>query len=227
VTLEAFSFAWLEAGTAGMANALLSSVIITVGSVVLVIAVSSIGAFVLARRIGRLSNTMYFLFLLGYIVPVQLAILPIYSAFSDLGLLGNLLGMIVLEAGFMMPLGIILYTGFIRVLPRGYEDAARIDGAGDFRAFRYVVFPLLRPVTGTVAVLGSMFVWNDFFTSLLFLSGSDFETVPVAVYSFVGEFAAQWPTIFAAVLISIVPILLFYIFAQRQLMQGFSGGVKG
>lgn len=226
-TLENFSVAWQQAGQSGMASALLSSLIVTIGSVAVVIVVGSLGAFVLARRPGHLSNGMYFLFLLGFILPIQLAILPIYTVFSELGLLGNLIGMIILEAGFMMPLGIILYTGFIRVMPHDFEEAARIDGAGDFRTFRHVVFPLLRPVTGTVAVLGSMFVWNDFFASLIFLSGSDYQTVPVAVYSFVGEFTAQWPTIFAAVLISIVPMLLFYIFAQRQLMRGFSGGVKG
>ena len=89
------------------------------------------------------------------------------------------------------------------------------------------MFPLLSPVTGTVAILAGMVIWNDFFMPLIFLSGSDHETLPVAVYSFVGEYSAEWNNIFAAVLISVAPVILFYLFAQRQLIRGFSGGVKG
>ncbi len=135
--------------------------------------------------------------------------------------------MIVLNVGLLMPLTVFLYTGFIRALPRDYEEAARVDGAGILRTYARVVFPLLRPITGTVAVLIGISVWNEFFTALIFLCGSHYQTLPVAVYSFATGEVERWNLIFAGVAITIAPILVFYLFAQRQLIRGFSGGVKG
>ena len=126
-----------------------------------------------------------------------------------------------------MPLTVFLYTGFIRALPRDYEEAARVDGAGIVRTYARVVFPLLRPITATVAALIGIVVWNEFFITLIFLAGSHAETLPVAVYSFVNDYGAQWNLIFAGVAITVAPVLVFYLFAQRQLIRGFSGGVKG
>src|SRR5262249_73400 len=144
------------------------------------------------------------------------------------GLVGNYVGMIVLNIGLLMPLTVFLYTGFIRALPRDYEEAARVDGAGIWQAYVRVVFPLLRPVTGTVAVLTGIIVSNPFFVALPFRVGTRFETVPVALYSLPIETGiTQWNLLFAAVVITIAPILAFYLFAQRQLIRGFAGGVKG
>ena len=135
--------------------------------------------------------------------------------------------MILLWVGIATPVSVFLYTGFIRALPPDYEEAARVDGASTLRTFVRVVFPLLRPVTATVAILTGLFVWNDFFVSLIFLSGSDRQTLPVQIYSFVGEFATQWNLVFAAIVIALIPVMLFFIVAQRQLIRGFSGGIRG
>jgi raffinose/stachyose/melibiose transport system permease protein len=102
-----------------------------------------------------------------------------------------------------------------------------VDGAGVLRTYARVVFPLLRPITATVAVLVGVSVWNEFFTPLIFLAGSRAETLPVAVYSFAGEYSNQWNLIYAGVAVSIAPILAFFLFAQRQLIRGFTSGVKG
>lgn len=221
-----YSQAWQGSGGGTLGESLLNSVIITVGSVVAMIALGSVAAYVIARRGGRRASVLYLLFVIGIILPVQLAVIPLYAAFRELGLLGSYLGMIVLWTGLLMPLTVFLYTGFIRQLPRDYEEAAQVDGASRIRTFRRVVFPLLRPVTGTVAILTGVIVWNDFFTPLVFLNGTDKVTMPVAVYSFVGEYQTQWNLIFAAVAVSILPILGFYLFAQRQLIKGFTGGIK-
>ena len=135
--------------------------------------------------------------------------------------------MIVLNIGLLMPLSVFLYTGFIRALPRDYEEVARVDGAGLFRTYTRVVLPLLKPITGTVAVLTGVIVWNDFFVSLIFLSGSRYQTLPVALYSFQGDVVSRWNLLFAGVAITIAPVLAFYLFAQRRLIQGFTAGVKG
>jgi raffinose/stachyose/melibiose transport system permease protein len=222
-----FADAWSTGGDGGLGRALASSAIITLSSVVALIVLGSLCAYTIARRKGHLSNVIYILFVLGYILPFQLAIIPLFVAMRHLGLIGNYAGMIVLNVGLLMPLTVFLYTGFIRALPRDYEEAARVDGAGILRTYARVVFPLLRPITGTAAVLIGISVWNEFFTALIFLGGSHYQTLTVAVYSFANGFVARWNLVFAGVAIAIAPILIFYLFAQRQLIRGFSGGVKG
>jgi raffinose/stachyose/melibiose transport system permease protein len=221
-----FSQAWHTGGGSGLGNALVSSLIITASSVAGLIVLGSLCAYTIARRKGRLSNVVYVLFVLGIILPFQLAIIPLYVAMRHLGLVGSYAGMIVLNIGLLMPLTVFLYTGFIRALPRDYEDAARVDGAGILQAYARVVFPLLVPITGTVAVLTGIIVWNEFFVALIFLAGSRIQTMPVALYSYAGAYPDQWNLIFAGVAIAIAPVLAFYLFAQRQLIRGYASGIK-
>lgn len=219
--------AWREGGMSGLDRAMINNLILTVGSVICLIVIGSFCAYVLARRPSRLSTALYFLFVLGIILPFQLAIIPLFVLYVNLGLAGTYLGMILLYTGQLMPFTVFLYAGFIRALPKDYEEAAQIDGAGLLRMYVRVVFPLLRPVTGTVAVLTGLITWNEFFIPLVFLFGTNKETLPIALFSFVGENAQEWNLIMAAVTISITPILGFYLVAQRQLIQGFSGGIRG
>jgi raffinose/stachyose/melibiose transport system permease protein len=225
--LANFSEAWTTSGHDGLGNALVSSLVITVSSVAGLIVLGSLGAYAIARHKGHLGNVVYILFVLGIILPFQLAIIPLLVAMRHLGLVGNYGGMILLNIGLLMPLTVFLYTGFIRALPRDYEEAARVDGAGILQAYARVVFPLLRPVTATVAVLTGIIVWNEFFVALIFLSGSRIETLPVAISSFAGAETGHWNLVFAGVAITIAPILAFYLFAQRQLIRGFATGIKG
>ena len=221
-----FAQAWEGSAGVSLGSALLNSLIITIGSVVALVAIGSICAYVVARRGGRVGAGLYGLFVVGIILPFQLGIAPAYSALRQVGLAGTYAGMILLYTGLLMPLTVFLYTGFVRTLPRDYEDAAYVDGATRLQTFLRIIFPLLRPITATVAVLTGVMVWNDFFVQLIFLSGSPLQTIPVAVYSFVGEYVSQWNLIFAAVAVSIVPVLAFYLVAQKQLIQGFTGGIK-
>ena len=223
---SAYGSAWDAGQPAPLSRGLLNSFIITAGSVVALIALGSIAAYAIARRPGKLSTALYAAFVLGIILPTQLGIVPTYVALRHLGLLGSYLGMILLYIGLMMPLAVFLYTGFVFALPKEYEEAAQVDRAGLVRTFTRVVFPLLAPVTGTVAILTGLIIWNDFFNPLIFLSGSEKSTAPVALYSAVGELFTQWDQIFAAVIISIVPVLTFFLFAQKQLIRGFTGGIK-
>jgi raffinose/stachyose/melibiose transport system permease protein len=221
-----FSEAWSTGGQAGLGHALAGSLVITVSSVAALIVIGSLCAYTIARRTGRLSTFVYMTFVLGIILPFQLAIIPLYVAMRHLGLVGNYLGMIVLNVGLLMPLTVFLYAGFIRALPRDYEEAARVDGASLLRTYARIVFPLLRPITGAVAVLLAVIVWNEFFIALIFLSGSH-PTLPLALYSFASAYVTRWNLIYAGVAITIAPILAFYLLAQRQLIRGFSAGVKG
>lgn len=223
VNLGNFSTAWRDAA---LGRSLINSLVITCGSVLLLIALGSICAYTLARRPGRISTTLYILFVLGIILPFQLGLVPTYAVMQNYGLVGSYIGIILLYTGIWMPFSVFLYTGFARALPKEYEEASIVDGASTMRTFRRVVFPLLRPVTGTVAIFTGLIIWNDFFLSLIFLSGTNKTPLPVAVYTFVGAFASRWNLVFAAVIVSLTPVLIFFLLAQRQLIRGFTGGIK-
>ena len=218
--------AWGGTGGFTLGESMKSSLIITSGAVLLLVVVGALAAYTIARKPGRLGSALYFVFAFAIIVPFQLGIIPTYVALHKLHLSGSYLSMILLYTGLLIPLSVFLYTGFVRTLPQDYEEAAYVDGAGRLRTFLLVVFPLLLPVTATVAVLTGVIVWNDFFLQLVFLAGSNKQTLPVAIYSFVGEYATNWSLIFATVLLSILPVMLFYFVAQRQLIRGFTGGIK-
>jgi len=208
-------------------NGLLYSLIITAGTIIGLIVVGSPAAYVLTRSTSRWSNRTYYLFLIAILLPTQLGIVPLYVEARNLGLTGSPWGMIVVYTGVLMPLSVFLYGGFFRRLPRDYEEAATVDGASRGKVFVRIVFPLMGPATGTVAILAGLIVWNDFFTALIFLNGSNYATLPVAMYTYVGGLVSQWNLIFAVVIISMVPILAFYFFAQKRFIQGYAGGLKG
>jgi raffinose/stachyose/melibiose transport system permease protein len=203
-----------------------SSLLITVGTVLVLIALSSAAAYVFARSTRKLSNNVFRIFLIAIVLPTQLGVLPLYIGARSLGLIGNPWGMIIIYTAMAMPLAVFIYSGFFRRLPRDYEEAATIDGASRFQVFSRVIFPLMAPATGTVAILAGLLVWNDFFTAVIFLNGSPYMTLPVVVYNYVGSLVSQWNLSFAVVLIAMAPVLAFYIFAQKRLMQGYAGGIK-
>jgi raffinose/stachyose/melibiose transport system permease protein len=223
-TLGNFADAWREAGLAG---AIANSLLVTVLSVLIVVAVSSMAAYALARIGTRWSQWVFLLVMLGLLLPFQLALIPLYQTMRDLGLLGSLWSLVLFYSGLQVPFTTFLYVGFIRALPQDYEEAALLDGAGPLALFGRVVLPLLRPITGTAAILNAIFVWNDFLTPLLYLSGSNQQTIPVAIFGFVGQYTSNWSLVFAGLIIGVVPILTVYFVMQRRIIKGFAGGLKG
>ncbi|HEX6685028.1 MAG TPA: carbohydrate ABC transporter permease [Candidatus Limnocylindrales bacterium] len=223
-TLDNFAQAWQQGGLGG---ALANSMLVTAGSVLVVLAFSSLAAYPLARVTANWSRGLFLLIMLGLVLPFQLAALPLYQTMRDLGLLGTAWALILFYSGLQVPFTTFLYVGFLRALPRDFEDAALIDGCTPLAAFRFVVFPMLKPVTVTALVLNAVAVWNDFFTPLLYLSGSAQQTMPVAIAGFVGQYVSDWNLIFAALVISIVPVLAVYFALQRSIINGFAGGLKG
>ncbi|MCT2591547.1 ABC transporter permease subunit [Streptomyces sp. N2-109] len=199
-TLNNYADAWQ---LAGLGQALLHSLLVTLGSVLFLVVLSSMAAYPLARSTRSWSKGAFLLFMTGLLLPFQLALIPLYQTMRDLGLLGNPLALVIFYIGLQMPFSVFLYTGFPRALDRGYEEAALTDGCGPLRALFHVVLPLMRPVTGTVVILNVIFVWNDFLTPLLYLSGTDRQTVPVALFGFVGQYDSRWPMVFAALVIGI------------------------
>jgi raffinose/stachyose/melibiose transport system permease protein len=224
VKFDNYSQAW---NGAHMFAALVNSTIITVVSLVALIVVGSTASYYLARKQSRLSYGLYILFLLGIILPFQLALVPLYRLISDAGLLGTYTSMVLFYTGLQAPFTIFLYTGFLRAMPREYGEAALVDGATHWQSFRRITFPLLRPITGTVIILNAVFIWNDFLTPLIYLGGSANETLPVGVYQFVGQYVSSWGFIFAAVVLATLPMLVLFLLLQRFVIKGFSSGLKG
>jgi raffinose/stachyose/melibiose transport system permease protein len=223
-TADNYTEAWSAASLGG---ALLSSTLITVVSLVLLIAIGSCGAYFLARTGTRLGYGLYILFLLGIVLPFQLGMIPLYNLFSRLDLIGSYQAIILFYTGIQLPFTIFLYTGFIRALPQEYATAALVDGATHLQAYTRIVFPLLRPITGTVLILNAVFIWNDFFTPLLYLGGSDHETIPVRIFAFVGQYVSDYGLVFAGLVLGAIPILVVFLLLQRYVIKGFASGLKG
>jgi raffinose/stachyose/melibiose transport system permease protein len=224
--VENFAEVLTGGGDSNILLGLMHSVIITLGSIAGMVIIGSLAAYVLVRSTQRWGTITFYLFLVAIILPTQLGLIPLYIGARTLGLTGSMWGMIVLYVGTLMPLAVFLYAGFFRNLPRDYEEAAAIDGASPGRVFFRIVLPLMAPATGTVAILTGLIVWNDFFSALIFLGGSDVQTLTVSMYYYVGSLVSAWNKIFAIVIISMVPILAFYLFAQKKFIQGFAGGIK-
>ncbi|NQX10322.1 carbohydrate ABC transporter permease [Microbacteriaceae bacterium VKM Ac-2855] len=224
-TFDNFINAW---NGSSLPQSIITSIIVTSVSCLVVLIVGTMASYPLARSTARLSTTTYFVFLIGLLLPFQLALIPLYVQMRDLGLLGSIWSLVVVYAGVQMPFTIFLLTTFIRSsVPLEFEEAAQIDGTSPWGTFWHIVVPLLRPALGTCLILNSVGIWNDFFTPLVFLAGSGQVTIPMAIYQFVGQYVNNWPLIFASLIISMIPILAVYLLFQRYIIRGFAGGLKG
>lgn len=222
--LDNFMIAW---GQADLARAFVQTILITAISVVVLICFGSAAAYGLVRGAGRVNRVLLILVTLGISIPIQLGMVPLYQLMRDLGLLQTPWSVIIYSVGAYLPLTVFLYSGFLATQPSEYEEAAQVDGANAFQSFSRVVFPLLRPVTGTVVIVTSIHVWNDFLTPLLYLGGSEARTLTVAIFSFRGEYATEWGVVFAGILIAILPIILVFFLLQKYVIKGFASGLKG
>jgi raffinose/stachyose/melibiose transport system permease protein len=222
-TFANFTAAWTEAR---IGSAFINSLVVTSVSVVVLVLTCSMAAYPLARITARWSKVTYYAFILGLILPFQLALLPLYETMKTFGLVGSLYSLIFLYAGIQAPFSIFLYTEFLRSVPRDYEDAASIDGCGRWKVYWSILMPLLRPITGTVVVLNAVFIWNDFYAPLLYLSGSGHATLPVAEYQFTGQYGSDWNLVFAALLLGAIPIVVTFLVMQKATFRGYMSGLK-
>jgi raffinose/stachyose/melibiose transport system permease protein len=212
-----------------------SSVIITVLSLVVITIFSSMGAWVLVRTKSRTSNFLFMMYVAAMVVPFQVVMLPLVAWMrlihdvTGLQLLHTYGGMIFAYLGFGSSLSIFLYHGFIKGIPLELEQAATIDGCSKWQVFFRIIWPILRPITVTVLVLNGIWIWNDYLLPLLVLgTGNPIQTIPLAIASFVGSFVKQWELIMLALLLAIIPVVIFYLLAQKQIIKGMvEGSIKG
>jgi raffinose/stachyose/melibiose transport system permease protein len=207
---------------------LANSTMIAAISTFLVVLFSALAAFVFARRVFPGREVLYTLFTLGLLFPAAVAILPLFILVRELGLLDNPLGIALPEAAFGLPLTIIILRPFFRSVPMELEDAAAIDGCGQLGFFFRVLLPLSRPALTTVAVLAVVFSWNQFLLPLVMLSSESNWTLPLGLTNFTTQYTSDTARILAYTTLALVPALIFYLFAERQLVGGLTtGAVKG
>ncbi len=205
-----------------------NSLIIAVVAVGLTVGLASLAAFVFARMVFPGREAMYLLFVFGLLFPSAVAILPLYILVRDIGLSGNLLGVALPQAAFALPLSIVILRPFFRSIPTELEDAARIDGCGSFGFFWRVLLPLARPALATVSVLAIVTTWNAFLLPLILLNGADQWTLPLGVMNFSTEYSSDQARVLAFTVVALIPAVVFYAFAERQLVGGLTqGAVKG
>ncbi|WP_244946855.1 carbohydrate ABC transporter permease [Halolactibacillus alkaliphilus] len=210
-------------------NALKNNLIITVSAVILLVVFASMAAYVISRSQSKLFKTMYNIFLVGLIIPFQIAIVPLYQIISGLNLMNTHLGVILVSVFCInLPLSIFLLRGFISTVPVELEEAAFLDGCGTFKTFWLIIFPLLKPIISTVVILNALAIWNDFLTPLLFLQSPDKAVLLQEVYKNVGPFSTNWTSFFPMLVLSVLPLVVFYIIMQKRVIEGVvAGSVKG
>lgn len=210
-------------------RALRNNLIITGCAVILLLIFASMAAYVIARSPRKLFQRMYSVFMIGLIVPFQIAIIPLYRIISGLHLMNTLPGVILIDVFCInLPLSIFLFRGFINTVPKELEEAAYIDGCGVFHTFWRIIFPLLKPIVSTVAILDALAVWNDFMTPLLFLQSPEKGVLLQEVYKNVGPFSTNWTSFFPMLVLATLPLVVFYLIMQKSIIEGVvAGSVKG
>jgi raffinose/stachyose/melibiose transport system permease protein len=204
----------------------LNSLVVTVVSILLILLMGSMAAFALSEYNFR-GNTFLGLYLaLGIMIPIRLGTVGILRLVSSLGLVNNLLSLILVYVAMGLPLSVFILTQFMRQVPRELKEAARVDGASEYRIFG-LVLPLVRPAVATVAVFIMIPVWNDLWFPLILAPGESTKTVTLGAQQFLGQFVSDWNAILAALTLAMVPILILYLIFSRQLIRGItSGAVK-
>lgn len=215
-------------GSLGFWLPLGNSILIAAVTTLLVVLSSAMAAFVFARYAFRGRELLFTLFTIGLMFPFAVAILPLYVLLRELNLLDNPLGVILPQAAFGLPVTIIILRGFFRTIPPDVEEAATLDGCTPFGFFWRILLPMARPALATVSVLAVVASWNNFMLPLVVFNDPAFWTLPLGVNQFRGQYAADTARILAYVVVAMVPALLLYVAAERQLVSGLtSGATKG
>ena len=210
-------------------RALKNNLIITGCAVILLVFFASMAAYVVARSKKRYTKLMYSIFMIGLIVPFQIAIIPLYKIITGAHLMNTLPGVILIDVFCInLPLSVFLFRGFINTVPKELEEAAYIDGCGVFSTFWRIIFPLLKPIVATVVILDALAVWNDFMTPLLFLQSPEKGVLLQEVYKNVGPFSTNWTSFFPMLVLATLPLVIFYLIMQKNIIEGVvAGSVKG
>lgn len=208
-------------------NSLKNSLLISGLTVGLSILIHSLMGYTLGRnKSNKFYNFVYLFIVSGMFVPFAILMMPLAKQTAEMGL-ANWFGVILLYVVFYMPMNIMLYSGYLTNIPLALEEAARVDGASTWLTYWKIIFPIMKPMHATVAVITALAVWNDVMTPLIIMAGSSENTLPLAQLNFQSQFGTNYNLAFASYLLSLIPILVFYLICQKQILNGVvNGAVK-
>ena len=210
-------------------NSLKNSIIITGITIVFSIVIHSMAGYSIGRNMSRKKGfkMIYFYIVSGMFVPFAILMMPLVKQTANLGL-DNMAGVIILYTVFYMPMNVMLYSGYMKNIPMAMEEAADIDGTSAWRTYWTIIFPMMKPMHATVAVLTALGTWNDVMTPLVIMSSNKNTTLPLAQLNFQTQFGTNYNLAFASYLLALLPIVIFYIICQKQIIGGVANGaVKG
>ena len=208
----------------------LNSLMTTAGSVLVIIIVATMAAYPIGRIKTKLAKFMYYFFISGLIIPSQMVIVPIAQTFSRLGIPNTRFTPMLMFITCSLPFSVFLFSGFMKSVPVEIEESAYMDGASLFKRFFTVVFPLLKPATVSAVITQGLWIWNDYFYPMVFISKQAQYSLPVGMLQFLGdkENPAQWNILFAACVLCALPLILIFMLLQKQFINGIAAGaVKG
>ena len=209
-------------------RSLLNSVLITGITMGLALVIHSLMGYAVARNMqhSKFYRTSYYYIVSGMFVPFAILMMPLVKQTAELHI-ANVVGVILCYTVFYMPMNVLLYSGYLKNIPVALEEAAHVDGASTWTTYWKVIFPLMKPMHATVAVLTALSTWNDVMTPLVIMSGSGMNTLPLAQLTFQTQFGTNYNLAFASYLLALLPMLIFYLFAQKQIINGVvNGAVK-
>ncbi|WP_172370244.1 carbohydrate ABC transporter permease [Sporosarcina jiandibaonis] len=229
---ESFSFQYYVEAMDKMnfLSALGNSLYITTFSVLFIVVLSSMTAWMLARTNNKLSNIIFMTFIATMLIPFQTLMMPLMQL---MGSITNTLhipmfntreGLIFMHVGFSSSISVFLYHGFVKSIPITLEEAATIDGASKFGVFWKIIFPMLKPITVTVMILNVINIWNDYLLPSLTLTDTGLRTIPLSTFYFFGEFTIKWNLAMAGLMLTIIPVVIFYALAQKHIIKGIGEG---
>lgn len=210
-----------------MDHYILNDLIICIIKVPLGIAVEAMAAFAITRLNFRHRTKIFAFFLVGMMIPMQCIIIPLNVSFARLQLTNTYPGLILVYIGFGLSFGILVLRGFMLSIPQSIDESARIDGCNDWQLFTKITLPLIKPAIATLVILDFLSTWNEYFLSTIFITDDRLRSVPSGLASFFGEAGADYPLLCAAIIISIIPVLIVYLLFQRYFVEGTAGAVKG
>jgi len=205
-------------------RAFMNSFVITTISNIGLVLISSMAAWKMVRTPGKFSKILFILFVSAMVIPFQTVMIPLMKVGGTLGLTNSIPGLILMYFGFGVPLSLFLYHGFVKTVPVEIEESAMMDGCSSFGVFWRIVFPLLKPITVTVVILNTLWIWNDYLLPLLVLQDAELRTIPLAASSFFAQYTKQWDMGLAALVLGITPVIIFFLFLQKHIITGIASG---
>lgn len=204
-----------------------NSILTTIPTVLILMIITSMAAWVLARYNNKFYNSVYMIFTLGILIPFQCIMLPLYVNLYGLGLVNNVAGFVIARTGIQISISMLVVTSFVKTVPKDLEEAASIDGCNRIQTFWVIVFPLMKPINATQAVLNTLFVWNDYNTAVVLLREPASRTLPLAQMTYFSE-TTELNLAFAFFIMAMLPILILYLCLQKYIVSGITAGaVKG